>query len=186
MKDLECLKYRRFRFRPVLAPPSYWRANMITMLNCYLLWVLIHLMFVTERPLVSLTGRDLDYYSMETLFGLNIPEIWFVVSILMTVFAYVAIIGQTRYARPFWKRLFIITIFATICNGYAFYIVSRGARSYEVAKKNLEYNQLQYEELSLIPVGSRSESEAARIRNHESWVQTYSQLVEIYEKRHNK
>lgn len=91
---------------------------MLTVANCYLLWGLTWLQFVTTLGSFSYEGRNLWFYSTtgEPL-GLTIPESFLVLSLLLSAFAVCAVVGATWRVPRLWKRLFTVCLFAGMAIG---------------------------------------------------------------------
>jgi len=103
----------RFTIPPSAIPSWPWQETMLTAFNSYMLWCFTWLHFVITLSSFSSRGSNLWFYT-EVIdpFGLNIPETFLVISILLSVFAVSAVIGSTWKSPRLWKRVFCVCLFA--------------------------------------------------------------------------
>ena len=128
--------------------PWPWQETMLTAFNSYMLWIFTWLQFVITLSGFSYSGRNLWFYTeIIDPFGLNIPDTFFVFSILLSVFAVSAVIGSTRKTPRLWKRIFCVSLFAGFAIGLSIlnqhlrhYTYSRAIESRDVVHDEYRYN----------------------------------------------
>ncbi len=91
---------------------------MLTALNCYVLWGLTWLQFLTTLGCFYYNGLNLWFYVVTGHpLGLTIPESFLAFSIALSLFAIGAVTGSTLRAPRLWKRLLTVGVFAALAIG---------------------------------------------------------------------
>lgn len=124
---------------------------MLTVANCYLLWGLTWLQFVTTLGCFSFSGRNLWFYTVngEPL-GMTIPESFFAFSIALSVFAVAAVMGATWNTPRLWKRLFAVCLFAGMAIGLSCLSLHLRHYSYDRAiESHAEAHRIYYRKLTI-------------------------------------
>ncbi|MGE9268444.1 MAG: hypothetical protein ACQKBY_10130 [Verrucomicrobiales bacterium] len=131
------------RLRRKLAPPPRpapwpWKATMLTAVNCYLLVVLFWLCFVVSRIALRhpwVYNLDFYNYGSERFAGLNVPELFLVAALALSLFAFASIMIGTGKTPGLWKRLLCVSLFAALAVGLPLLILAGRRHSYEFARE---------------------------------------------------
>ncbi len=119
---------------------------MIAVVNCFMLWSLTWLQFLINFAFFSYEGHNLWFYITSTIFfGLTVPELFLLLSIVLSFFSVGAVIFGTRQAPKLWKRIVMVSIFSSITIGISLISLHLRHFSYQAAVNSFEFTSQRYE-----------------------------------------
>ena len=168
-------------FRNEAHVPFPWQATMLTTVNCYLLWSLSWLQFVTTFSNFTSSGDNLTFYAIsgEPL-GLSIPESFLFTSIALSAFAISAVVGATFRVPRLWKRLLTVCVFSVIAIGFS--CINLHLRHYcyaQALRCQDEVMRLQYQR-QIVYGNSTDHSILERLERGRQRLATYDELLRKY------
>jgi len=124
------------------------QAMMLTVCNCYMLWALFWLQFLSNITFFGYRRFYLNYYTIRAEpFRIALPELFLLLSIGLAVFAVVAVAFGTRETPKLGWRVIMVTIFSAITTGFSATSLSLRGHSYNEAIRQRDEVSERYQKL---------------------------------------
>lgn len=96
------------------------QAMMLAVANCYMLWALFWIQFVSACTFFGYRGFYLNYYTTRPdPFGIALPEFFLILSVGLALLAVPAVTFGTRGTAKLWRRIVMVAIFSVITIGFS-------------------------------------------------------------------